>query len=150
MNYQDFLDSKVATSADFNIGGVRVSDAEMDFSNVSDEMLCLKGIAKIKIDLQDAEKRAAAEATKLEGLSLNDEKGKNFYSESLKARATELSGTTIDMSTYIGKPSWNFKKGVGGDPVAKASKEIEKMSNEDDLLAMQLRIDEKLKALGKK
>ena len=145
MTYEDFLDSKVATPADFNIGGVRVSDADMDFSNVSDEMLCLKGIAKIKIDLQDAEKRSAAE-----GLDLSIPADKATYLERLKERAIGLSGSTIDMAVYIGKPSWNFKKGVGGDPVAKAGKEIDKVSDEQELLALEKKVQDRLKALAKK
>jgi len=144
MNYEDFKSSGLISPADFNIGGVRVSNAEMDYSGVSDEMLALKGIAKIRIDLQDAEKRTAAE-----GLDLDDVKDKNTYLERLKERAIGLSGSTIDMAVYIGKPSWNFQKGVGGDPVKKAGKEIDKVSDEQALLDLQAKIDARLEALKK-
>lgn len=144
MNYEDFKSSGLISPTDFNIGGIRVSNAEMDYSGVSDEMLALKGIAKIRIDLQDAEKRAAAE-----GLDPKNASDKATYLERLKDRAIELSGTTIDMAVYIGKPSWNFQKGVGGDPVAQANKAIDKVSDEQELLDLQAKVEAKLKALKK-
>ena len=143
MNYDDFISTKLVEPADFNIGGVRVTGASLDFSNVSDEQVVNKGIRKVIIDLQDAAKRSAKG-------ELKDIKGadKAEYDRNLNQLAEDYSGATIDMAEFAGsKAKWDFQKGVGGDPVKKATNAIGKISNEADLLDLQKRVEDQLKAL---
>ena len=144
MNYDDFISTKLVEPADFNIGGVRVTGASLDFSNVSDEQVVNKGIRKVIIDLQDAAKRTARG-------ELKDIKGadKAEYDRNLNQLAEDYSGATIDMAEFAGsKAKWDFQKGVGGDPVKKANAAIDKVSDADELLALQKKVEDRLAALG--
>ena len=143
MNYDDFISTKLVEPADFNIGGVRVTGASLDFSNVSDEQIVNKGIRKVIIDLQDAAKRTAKG-------ELKDIKGadKAEYDRNLNQLAEDYSGATIDMAEFAGsKAKWDFQKGVGGDPVKKATNAIGKIDSKADLLDLQKRVEDQLKAL---
>lgn len=113
--------------ADFNIGGKRVSEAILNFENVSEEQIILAGIGKILIDLQNQAKNECSADLPTDRSKWSDTE-KARYADRLVKLAASFSKSQIDMAEYCPERNWNFRKGESAAPLARAKKNSEKLT----------------------